>query len=282
MANECFDEIYGAKVRFNNPSEALLAQLFLKEEDAIPLSSLDALLSVIRNPSFNVEDISFRNCGDFCSFVTSSRVEGITRRGWDSEAGIPEVVLEGALDVLGSELQNAWDVGRSHYMGDMQVRGHGSLFDTIEALKSSLVNFALVHSSWLVRARLLLGYYHRFRVSDRRPFRRSLTNSFLGTWTRDVQIKFEEYSPPPHDILFDAFFARLPNLQALHLGTFRLALEPRGVGIAGILSSLPYLTGLEDISLTISNLKEIGELALQLSKTPPPNLRIIQFSRILA
>ncbi|KLO17861.1 hypothetical protein SCHPADRAFT_994023 [Schizopora paradoxa] len=277
-ANECFDEIYGAKVLFNNPSEALLAQLFLKDEDAIPLPALDALLSVIRNPSFNVEDVSFKNCADFCSFVTSARVEGITRRGWVSEAGIPEIILEGALDVLGSELRNAWDVGSSHYMGDMLIRGHGSLFDTIRALRSSLVSVALVHSSWLVRARPLLGYYHRFCASARRPFRRSLTNSFLGPWTRDVQIKFEEYSPPPQDILFDAFFARLPNLQALHLGTSRFALEPRGVRIAGILSSLPYLTGLENISLTISNLKDMDRLALQLSKTPPPNLRIIQFS----
>ncbi|KLO17855.1 hypothetical protein SCHPADRAFT_900230 [Schizopora paradoxa] len=279
--NECFDEVWGAKVRFSNPSEALLAQLFLKEDGAIPLPALDALLSVIRNPSFNVKDVNFNNCGDFCSIVTSSRVEATTRRGWESETGIPEVILEGALDVLGAELLSVWDDAREHYHGNMIMEfGYydgSSLQDVLTTWRDAIFNCALVHSSWLVRARPLLGYYHRFQATNLSPLSRSLTNPCLGPWTRDLQIKFEERSPLPHDVVINAFFTRLPNLRTFCLQTLHYVSRPYDGFIAGLCKSLSFLTSLEEIYFSSAVSEEPNLFVQQLSKTPPSSLKSVQF-----
>ncbi|KLO17850.1 hypothetical protein SCHPADRAFT_925547 [Schizopora paradoxa] len=285
-ANECFDEVWKAKVRFNNPSQALLAQLFLKDDGAIPLPAFDALLSVIRNPSFNVKDIKFKDCGEFCSFVASSRVEIVTRRGWGSETGIPEVVLEGALGILSDGLRGVYEDVKEHYHGQMPTSSerseYGSSFeDALTAWREALSTCALVHSSWHVRARPLLGFYHSCHASGRLPLSRSLTNPSLGPWTRDLQIRFEERSPIPHDATVSAFFTRLPNLRTFHLDTFPNKSRPYDIFIAELCKLLSSLTSLEELYFTTlaeEKHKRSNDLVQHLSKAAPPKLRLVRFT----
>ncbi|KLO17858.1 hypothetical protein SCHPADRAFT_994021 [Schizopora paradoxa] len=281
--NECFAEIWHTKVRFDNPSEALLAQLFLKDKGAIPLSAFNALLSVIRNPSFDTREIKFKDIGDFCSKVVSSRDGAVTRRGWASNTGIPEVILEGALDVFGEELRGVWDDARRYYHGNVLSEGrqyeeaeYSSLDDALATWRHTLLNCALVHSSWLVRARPLRGYYHRLYASDRSPLTRSLTNPSLGSWTRDLQMKLEERSPFLHGNMINALLCRVPNLRTFQLHILHYVPKIHNVFVAKLCKSLSSFTSLEEVCFSTLVLEKSKQFVQRLSQTPPPNLKVIQ------
>lgn len=199
--NECFDDVRGIRTQFNNPSDALFAQLFLKIEGA-PLSVFDSILSTIRNPSFNAKDITFKDCGDFCSYVTSSQNGAVCRCGWESNVGLPEVILDSVLDMLGDELRRGWDAARKHFHGLIQLKRMycyitmALFLNARDYWRSTLLNCAFVHSSWLVRARPALGYYHNYNFASRHSSNRSLMNPWLpsvmiSTITYRIYIVFE-------------------------------------------------------------------------------------------
>ncbi|KLO18361.1 hypothetical protein SCHPADRAFT_122324 [Schizopora paradoxa] len=259
-ANECFDEIRQTKIRFDNPSDAIFAQLFLKTDGTgIPFALFDTILSAIRDPSFNPKEVTFKDCGDFCSYTTSSRDRDICRRGWAGGAGLPEVVLENVFEILGDELRDA----------DKPIRAG-----------SSLLNYALVHPSWFVHARPALGYFYFYSTARPHCPSRSLMNSFAGPWTRHLYIGFGESvgRPSCHShINVKTLLARLPNLQSFHVRIHSDASNKYyGIFAKEVCKPLPLLTGLEKVSF--DDLVQPDPVVQQLCEVPPPNLKIVQFS----
>ncbi|KLO17865.1 hypothetical protein SCHPADRAFT_994027 [Schizopora paradoxa] len=285
-ADECLDETRKTKIRFETPSDALFAKLFLKI-DGLSLAVFDDILSTICNPAFNAKEITFKECGDFCSYVASSKNKDVYRGAEESSTGIPEVILQEVFDILGDEYRSLRDTARTFHHGNMlrEFSLFSGLENELAKRRANIFNCALVHTSWLVLARPVLGYFLEcYPASKRRPLSISLTHSFFGTWTRDLQITFyNDYYSPNDTVAVKAFLARLPNIQSFHLRapkfeSSRLGVHgPHGVFIKEVCKALSSLPNLEEILINTAE-GDHTHYVQEFSKFSAPKLKIIRFS----
>lgn len=282
---KCVDDELGTHLNFDNSSDALFARLFLKRGPlSWPLSwtFFDTILSTLRDPAFDVKQITFKDCADFhtrIAKIRESSLSSITQRESKVSSPIPYVVLEGVFQVLGDDLRAFVDTVRSENNGHITIGilKNSRLFsEEFKSRQATLAICARVHSSWLERARHQLGSCH---ISTPSLLPRSLRNPWLGGWTRDLHISYCNVGPDPRTpqshALLRALLARLPNVQHLSLctkGYKKAELESFTSVWADI---FPFLPQLEELTFHLSGID--AKLVQLLSEAPLKKLKSSAF-----
>lgn len=268
---ECFDKQLSDRIRFSNQSDALLARLVLTE--GLDSSVLDLVLSIIHNPAFNTRDVSFASSGDIYAHVANERA--VKEFSFDSRLlappknAIPEVVLDGMFDILKADLL---DTAASLRLQPRVLSHVVKETDDGWALTFAVRTLAfcnLVHSSWLLRARRVLG---AIVMSRNNPLLQTIRNPCFGPWTREMHLTLRPHQPVNHLI---TLVQRIPNLRFvwLDLSKFGDFIESNMSTICQVVSSLRILEEL-DVCLAPSTKTDVIDI---MCKTPPPSLKVLRF-----
>ncbi|KLO06761.1 hypothetical protein SCHPADRAFT_932879, partial [Schizopora paradoxa] len=270
---------------FENPSDNIFARIFTKvkedgsstEENCVPWKFCDIILSAIRDPRFNAKDVTFENCGEMLSRMASRRDEGwskvAVRAHVTSSSGLPTVVLLGVLNMLKVEMQEALDIGRwGAIVQDFSLVTSRFASVGFRDWRETLRNIALVHPSWYIHARLLLGYAIRARHG---PSPNLIRNPLFGGWTRELHISFGIGQIPGVDhSLLPFLCARVPNVRmaSFSISVFNANIENLAEIICKGISALERVEEVVFLGDAVP-----GELILVLSRTLHPSLRTVRF-----
>ncbi|KLO17826.1 hypothetical protein SCHPADRAFT_143787 [Schizopora paradoxa] len=224
----CFDSKLRTPFQFKNASDALLARLSLSYgiEDII----LDLFLSVVNDPEFNPKEVSIKHAADIHGFVSERRQENMDSLGKRSSqdmvnvtAGLPTVVLDGVIDVLKDEFEDAVAALRSRDgIGYASINPPSGCFgfvdserEAVSASRLVLSTCCTVHTSWLGRAVHALGcslitppkvYMDPLSLYIRSPL--------YSTWTRNVEMAIS-YVEKMEGLA--SLFSRMPNVDFLQI-----------------------------------------------------------------
>lgn len=277
------DDQTGTQIYFDNPSDALFARLFLKE-DGVPWTFFDTILETVRSPAFNPSQITLKDYGGVLAHIAETRekkLEAIVERRFRSggvyatSMGVPDVVRDALFEILREELRYASSVLRRHM--------HGCALDfpeyrAWEILEDALAITAIccrVHSSWLMGARKVLGYEHQIGSGKASPsLSDSMRNPWIGSHTRKLCVNLVHESDEPP--LIRPLFTRLNNIRRLVLD-FQQEPKPfEELSLVHICAALTLLPTVEEIVFCVHNLHEAPIQAL--SKITLPMLKIVRLA----
>ncbi|KLO17829.1 hypothetical protein SCHPADRAFT_143911 [Schizopora paradoxa] len=225
----CFDHELRTHFQCNNVSDALLARLLLT--DGVEDTSLDLFISVINDPNFNPREVTFKRSGDILRLVAEQRQQDIDSLGNRSSqgminvtAGVPGVVLDGVIDVLKDEFEDAALAlrsrdGFSFATTDPPPDCFGFVLEERAALSDSrhaLLTCCLVHTSWLGSAQRALGCA---LISPLKDLRNTLwcyiRSPLYSVWTRSVELKISCAEVMEGFAYLLSLFSRMPNVEFL-------------------------------------------------------------------
>ncbi len=104
----CYDDELKAHVRFENASDAILARLALGMGIDGPV--LTSVISAMRNPAFNPNEVTFKTSDDIYLQLAQIRQReeaSVVDRSQGTQANIPDVVVDEVIDMLKAELHEA-------------------------------------------------------------------------------------------------------------------------------------------------------------------------------
>lgn len=228
----CFDSDLRTHFQFDNPSDTLLARLSIAND--VEDSILDLFLSVIHDPNFSPKEVTFKHSGDIHRKVAKLREEDMCSLGNRSSRGmlnftigLPNVILDGVIDVLKAELEDAILAVRSrHGIGFASLDLPASCYGDAERQRAllraafrTLSTCSVVHTSWLSRAQRALG------SSLIRPIARTTSTPYLSkyirnpcysTWTRQIELRIS-IRDQNNIARLSSLLSRTPNVRFLQL-----------------------------------------------------------------
>lgn len=104
IARDAIDQM---DIPFTTEADALVSSLVLKHR--IPTATLDLVLSILRNPSFDLAQLTLQKATDILKTVAevhNQETETRSTRGHIPDS-FPQVILEQVLDVLAAERRDA-------------------------------------------------------------------------------------------------------------------------------------------------------------------------------
>lgn len=207
--NVAFEPTTQTHIRFNSKTDAVLAEMLFKEE--LGIQKFNQLLTVLRNPEFDVKDVTFKNPLEIFHHVASKKQEAaVERSGNIAVAGMPSLVLSGVIRTLVEEVPSIEG-----------PEGHRPLSEA----ERTLLNMTLAHRSWSFLAQKGLG--ERVFIRGTASLRAAMLSPLLGSWTKQLAYKWVmtthwRNGPIPEDpeetyTLLGDLLGRLTGLQRLSL-----------------------------------------------------------------
>lgn len=191
-------------VNFQNSSDALVAKLLITLQ--LPANSVDLFLAVIRNPSFNSGEVTFRRSSDIHAYVDRYRQERLARRPDNVRmiGGIPYLVLHLVIERIGEEMviekeELITNVPRKLYRFDIWSIGAHECGWACEHHRSrrTLRALANVHIEVTTLARSILSR----RLLLKNPKLSEQPSWLKGANVQELRVRFEENSGDFHPFL---------------------------------------------------------------------------------
>lgn len=239
----CFDSKLQSHFQCNNASDALLARLLLT--DGVEDTILDLFLSVVSDPNFESKDVTFKLSGDIHRLVGEQRKKNTDSLGNRSlqhgminvTAGLPSIVLDGVIDVLKGELEDAVLSQRSKDgIAFTSINPPFACFGLVEGEHRAisichriLSNCCVVHTSWLTRARRALGFFLISPMNSKADtvlLPRFVRSPLYSTWTRQVELKLTVTDQANRLTYLASLFSRMPSVVFLQLNFTELNHRP--------------------------------------------------------
>lgn len=241
------------RIPCETPSDALLASLSVaKDMDSL---TMGAILSLLRNPSFNSKDVTFSSFEDLSQYISTQRQRLAHSRslqvshsqasphGSGGNGVVPELILELVAKQLARERTPMvdridWDVNVFSSTSQRCPR-------TID-----LRNMALVHRTWTLPAQAVLRT--RADIVGTKNLRAFFRSLYAGPWLKDVYFAtlLDGENPDEMIELLKCLLQKCPNLRTLCLYTsFRLHhyFDPYSFGL--VIAQLKHMQSLESLWL---------------------------------
>lgn len=168
-----FDNVIGSYIEYPTRTDALLARLLFTLD--IGEDALRKAFSVILDPNFDSKEITLRSVEEHYLYPKRVRDEHLDELGRRSTASVPEVIIDGVLQAIADDIDDAFHVfafvGRRTFMSRNDVK-----------------NLMLVQRNWVLPARRILGRHLRIDPNVMHQSIRCLRHPFTGPWTQQIQM----------------------------------------------------------------------------------------------
>lgn len=221
-----FSKAASTYVPFSTPSDAILASLFLCHQ--MPRNFMDIVISVAMHPNLDAKHVTLKDTVDIIQIEEQARLQvrlvDAHRRSLDADGqinrtNVPEVILDGVLDVLHTERQSEL----SSLAGDLGW--HSRRLDGVEA-GAVFFTMSLVHRSWTFPAQKALGRIlcvHNI-IKQARLLSSQVHTSIFGAWTSHFILLIHSVFSNEHSSAYDwcmeawhNFLLRLTTLKRIQI-----------------------------------------------------------------
>ncbi|KAL5520320.1 hypothetical protein ACEPAG_9534 [Sanghuangporus baumii] len=208
-------------ISYKSSSDAKLASLYIENKNVFPVNMFAKIFNVLQDPTFKLEDVTFKNLQDVFEYISQSRGRAVELNVDEKdslsqpqpssvEQSVPTAVVRLVVDGM---LKDQQPLG----VAAMEQRWK----DAYDTNVSDFHAMSLVHRSWTPFARCGL----RFRAVV--PFNQMdkfLLSPWCGPWVREMifywDVRTDKKGATGGDItLFEALLKRLPNLHSLAFNT---------------------------------------------------------------
>ena len=227
---------------FCTASDTLLSDLLLDNDFSI--AELSQVLNVLRDPTFDLTQLSLQNASDTYSGLSRSQSQSLLPLQRDSSsdcAGMPIVILELVLQYISASRASFHDIAME------------SKPTPLSESAKTLVNMSLVHRTWTGLAQRVLAY--RVQVHGVDGIRRALVSSVLGPWTRELSFTYAvnrrihtDFDGECSTVVFPYLCALLQKFQNLRLLSIWTYFDTDNFDIRLIQSLLATIKGLEGLN----------------------------------
>lgn len=273
-------------VNFKNPSDALVAKLLITLQ--MSTESVDLFLAVIRNPSFNSGEVTFRRSSDIHAYVDRYRQERLARRPDNVRmiGGIPYLVLHLVIERIGEEMvieeELITNVPRKLYRVT-----YGWSIDAHECgwrcehhrSRRTLRALANVHTEVSTLARSILSR----RLLLKNPKLSEQPSWLKGANVQELRVRFEKNSGDFHPFLH-WLSSHLPNLRTLSVERDIPWEDRQTCHIPRTLVELPLCLTLSALRILLTSCNKLTLLCFYNSISRMQNLSALSFAchRILS
>lgn len=166
-------------------TDSFVASQLLDPALSFPTSTIQAVLNIIGNPSFDKLSLTLKSFSDVFARIASDRTRVASKRTRLSASyrNFPPIVLDNIIDIIESERVPMWD---SFQVRNITPHNAGEWNDPAWA---TLACLSLVHPSWTWPAQKAIGRQMAIIGMDiPNRIRKALTSPLFGPWTRRALI----------------------------------------------------------------------------------------------
>lgn len=266
-------------VNFKNPSDALVAKLLITLQ--LPATSVNLFLAVIRNPSFNSGEVTFRRANDIHAYVDRYRQERLARRPDNARmiGGIPYLVLHLVIERIGEEMvieeELITNVPRRLYISsNWSIDAHKCDWTCIHhTSRRTLRALANVHTEVTTLARSILSR----RLLLKNPKLAEQPSWLRGANVQELRVRFEKHSGDFHPFL-RWLSSHLPNLRSLSVERHIPEEEWGTCHIPRTLVEVPLSLTLSALRILLTSYNKLTLLCFYNSISRMRNLSVLSFA----
>lgn len=248
--------------------------------------SVDLFLAVIRNPSFNSGEVTFRRANDIHAYIDRYRQERLARRPDNVRmiGGIPYLVLHLVIERIGEEMvieeELITNVLRNLYLSNWSISAHKCRWTCeYHSSRRTLRALANVHTEVTTLARSILSR----RLLLRNPKLTEQPSWLKGANVQELRVRFEKNSGDFHPFLH-WLSSHLPNLRTLSVERDIPWEDRQTCHIPRTLVELPLCLTLSALRILLTSCNKLTLLCFYNSISRMQNLSALSFAchRILS
>lgn len=265
-------------VNFQNPSDALVAKLLITLQ--MSTESVDLFLAVIRNPSFNSGEVTFRRANDIHAYIDRYRQERLARRPDNVRmiGGIPYLVLHLVIERIGEEMvieeELITNVLRNLYLSNWSISAHKCRWTCeYHSSRRTLRALANVHTEVTTLARSILSR----RLLLRNPKLTEQPSWLKGANVQELRVRFDKNSGEFHPFLH-WLSSHLPNLRTLSVERDIPEEERQACHIPRTLVEEPLCLTLSALRILLTSCNKLTLLCFYNSISRMQNLSVLSFA----
>lgn len=242
--------------------------------------SVDLFLAVIRNPSFNSGEVTFRRANDIHAYVDRYRQERLARRPDNVRmiGGIPYLVLHLVVERIGEEMvieeELITNVPRNLYLSNWSIGAHKCRWACeYHSSRRTLRALANVHTEVTTLARSILSR----RLLLRNPKLTEQPSWLRGANVQELRVRFDKNSGEFHPFLH-WLSSHLPNLRTLSVERDIPREEWQTCHIPRTLVEVPLCLTLSALRILLTRCNKLTLLCFYNSISRMRNLSVLSFA----